>query len=246
MQNLFYKIVAGLLLMLSPLNFWGQTSTNTGNLQLADSLFAAGKYTESLELYESLLDQEEVYTEGMLLKMAFIKEGLGDYSQALYFLNLYYTKTSDKRALRKMETLANQYNLAGYQFSDLEFFRTVYKRYSLHIIAALLALALFTFSYIYRQKSTYARRPVLSGIFFVFLLALLFVIINFGQGYPKAIILSDEAYLRSAPSSGADVVGIIQKGDRVSVRKREDVWVKITWDDQMVYIRESHLAEIES
>ena len=78
------------------------------------------------------------------------------------------------------------------------------------------------------------------------LLALLFVVINFGEGYPKAIILSDEAYLRSAPSSGADVVGILDKGNRVSVQNREDVWVKISWEDQSAYIRESHLAEIES
>ena len=246
MQNLLYKIVIALFMLACPAIIYGQGDRVSGDLQLADSLFAAGKYTESLDLYESLLDDNQVYTNGMLLKMAFIKEGLGEYSQALYYLNLYYAKTSDKRALRKMETIAKQYNLSGYQFSDMEFFRTVYKRYSLHIITALLALALFTFSYIYWQKRKYQRRPVVGGIFFVILLALLFVVINFGEGYPKAIILSEEAYVRSAPSSGADVIGILDKGNRVSVQNREDVWVKISWEDQTAYIRESHLAEIES
>jgi uncharacterized protein YgiM (DUF1202 family) len=246
MQNLLYKIVIASFLLAAPVMIYGQTGSVNSDLQLADSLFAAGKYTESIDLYESLLEENQVYTNGMLLKMAFIKEGLGEYSQALYYLNLYYAKTSDKRALRKMETIAKQYDLTGYQFSDIEFFRTVYKRYSFHIIAALLALALFTFSYIFWQKRRYQRRPVVGGIFFVILLALLFVVINFGEGYPKAIILSDQAYLRSAPSSGADVVGILDKGNRVSVQNREDVWVKISWEDQSAYIRESHLAEIES
>jgi hypothetical protein len=52
----------------------------------------------------------------MLLKMAFVKEGLGDYSNALYYLNLYYLKTYDKKVLKKMENLAERYHkLEGYE-----------------------------------------------------------------------------------------------------------------------------------
>lgn len=246
MQNLIYKILWALGLIIIPALSPAQSSDAAADLRLADSLFAAEKYTESLELYQHVLQDRQQYTPGMLLKMAFIKEGLGDYSEALYFLNLFYTKTSDKRALRKMEELARQHELQGYQFTDMEFFQTVYRRFYLHIILALFALSLFTFSFILWRKRRHGYRPVGGGIAFVLILGVLFALINFGQGREKAIIVTEQAYIRDAPSSGADVAGFIGKGNRVEIYGRNDVWVKIKWDNRPVYIRESHLAVIES
>lgn len=223
-----------------------QVSDPDATLQLADSLYAQEKYTESLELYEQLLNEDQLYTPGMLMKMAFIKEGLGQYSEALYLLNLFYAKTSDKRALRKMEELAKQHRLNGYQFNDMEFFRTTYKRYHLHTIAALGALSLFIFSFILYQKRRGRHRPVSAGIMFVMILAILFALINFGQGRDRAIILADRAYLRTGPSSGANVAEIIEKGHRVEIMSQKDVWIKINWNNRPLYIRESHLGIIES
>ncbi len=246
MQNLFYKILipTGLVCMAFPI--LGQAGDPNSSLELADSLFAQEKYTESLELYESILKEEQLFSSGMLLKMAFIKEGLGDYSEALYLLSIFYSKTSDKRALRKMEELAGKHHLNGYQYTDMEFFRTVYKRYRFHIITSLVAFALFVFTYILYQKRRQQHRPLAAGIFFVFILAALFGLINFGQGRDRAIVLSDQAYLRVGPSSGANVAEIIGKGHKVEVVGKKDVWVKIYWNDRPVYIRESHLGIIES
>jgi uncharacterized protein YgiM (DUF1202 family) len=67
-------------------------AAETRELVKADSLFEQKKYTESFDLYEQILDEEQLASPKMLLKMAFIKEGLGDYSRALYFLNVYYQK----------------------------------------------------------------------------------------------------------------------------------------------------------
>lgn len=246
MQNLFYKILipTGLICMAFPLLC--QTGNPNTSLELADSLFIEEKYTESLELYESILKEEQQYSSGMLLKMAFIKEGLGNYSEALYLLNLFYSKTSDKRALRKMEQLADKHQLNGYQYTDMEFFRTVYKRYHFHVIAALVAFALFVFTFILYQKRREQHRPLAAGIFFVLILTALFGLINFGQGRDRAIVLTDQAYLRVGPSSGANVAEIIGKGHRVEIVGKKDVWVKIYWNDRPLYIRESHLGIIES
>ncbi len=245
MQNLKYKILLACcgLLLAAPL--WGQNSSTNSDLLLADSLFAAGKYTESIELYEQILKENQQFSHGMLLKMAFIKEGLGDFSQALYYLNIYYAQTSDKRALRKMEDLAKQHQLIGYQFTDLEFFRTLFKRFYVQLVGVLVAMALFIFSFIIWQKRR-GIRPLAPGVIFVLVLGLLFALINFGQGSNKAIILTDQAYVREAPSSAADVVGIIGRGNRVQIFNQNDVWVKVKWEDRQVYVRESHLALIES
>jgi tetratricopeptide (TPR) repeat protein len=246
MQNVFNKFLLLTGLLLASFQLVAQVSNPNANLQLADSLFAQEKYTESLELYENILNQGQLYTPGMLMKMAFIKEGLGNYSEALFLLNLFYAKTSDKRALRKMEELARQHNLDGYQFNDMEFFRTVYKRYHFHIVGGLVAFALFIFTLILYQKRQRHHRPVTAGILFVIILAALFGLINFGEGRNRAVVLTDQAYLRVGPSSGANVAEIINKGHRVEVVGQKDVWVLINWNNRPLYIRESHLGIIES
>lgn len=246
MQNLFYKILVSSGLLCLSFSIFGQSNSPISALELADSLYSQEKYTESLELYEDILDQNEQYTSGMLLKMAFINEGLGNYSEALYLLNLFYFKTPDKRALRKMEELAKKHSLNGYQFTDMEFFRTVYKKYHYHIVASLATIALFVFSLILYQKRRDQHRPMFAGILFVLILTVLFGLINFGHGRDRAIVLSDQAYLRAGPSSGANVTEIIGKGHRVEVVSKKDVWVRINWNNRPVYIRESHLGMIES
>ncbi len=245
MQNLFYKILLSTGLISITFSLFGQMDDSISTLNLADSLFHQEKYTESLELYETILNEEQLYSSGMILKMAYVKEGLGDYSGALYLLNLFYSKTSDKRALRKMEELAKRHDLHGYQFTDTEFFRTIYKKYHLHIIASLGVFALLVFSAILYQKRRRKHRPMIAGVFFVLILATLFGLINFGQGRNRAVVLTDQVYLRVGPSSGANVAEIIGKGHRVVVVSKKDVWVKIHWNDQPLYIRESHLGIIE-
>ncbi len=243
-QNLTYKILCSLAGVILHVLIYAQNPDAQTDLQRADSLFKAEKYTESLGLYQQLMDDHQQYSKGMLLKMAYIKEGLGNYSEALYYLNLYYAESFDKRALRKMEELARQHNLQGYQSTDLDFLQVIYQEYRWHVTMALLAAALFLFSYILWKKRRRHARPVVSGAVFVLVLGLLFALVNYGQESDKAIVLTDQAYLRKAPSSAADVVGIISKGNRVEVSTKKDVWVKIEWEDQNVFIRESHLAFI--
>ena len=53
--------------LLLPVMLQAQTDED---LLLADSLFAMGRYTQSLAAYEQILDEKETYTPAMLLKMA--------------------------------------------------------------------------------------------------------------------------------------------------------------------------------
>src|ERR1041385_4283576 len=67
----------------------------------ADSLFRAKQYMQSLEVYQSLFSEQR-YSPAMLLKMAYIQEGLGKIGQTLYYLKLYHVATDDEQALRKI------------------------------------------------------------------------------------------------------------------------------------------------
>ena len=69
-------------------------------LKTADSLFITKKYTQSLDHYEQILKQGQ-YTPAMLLKMAYVHEGLNEIGSAMYYLNLYHIATNDKMVLWK-------------------------------------------------------------------------------------------------------------------------------------------------
>ena len=214
------------------------------NLQMADSLFSQQKFTESFEIYGTLLETYQQSSPQMLLKMAFIKEGLRDYSKALYYLNLYYLETTDKKALKKMEELAGAHSLSGYEYSDWEFFMMLYRKYNLYITYILLAVAILFFGSVFRQKAKYNKKPLAAGFLLTFTLAILFYHVNFSTSYNRGIIVQTDAYLMDGPSSGADLVKIIDKGHRVKVIDKKDVWVEIEWEGNIAYIRENNIATL--
>jgi hypothetical protein len=61
---------------------------------------------------------------------------------------------------------------------------------------------------------------------------------------PSFAIVRDEAIAMSGPSAGAEVVGRIPAGERVRIRGKKDVWVKISWKGQPVFIRSGQLLYI--
>ncbi len=237
------------LLLLTLILSLGHISTfaqlEVSKLNIADSLFKDQKFTESFELYESILKEHGKYSKQMLLKMAFIKEGLRDYSNALYYLNLYYLQTSDKKVLKKMEKLAKEQELIGYEYSDKEFFLMLYRKYNHYITYFLTALSILFFSALLRQKFRLKKQPFSMAIALTIIMGLLFYHINFSKVYSKGIIISEQSYLMESPSSSANLVEIIEKGHRVNVINKQDVWVEIEWDGNIAFIRENNIATIQ-
>src|SRR5882762_7573316 len=78
-------------------------------LQKADELYKKKQFTQSFELYEQLFHQGKS-SPAMLLKMAYIQEGLGHISRTLYYLTLYYKETRDERVLAKIDEIASNNN----------------------------------------------------------------------------------------------------------------------------------------
>jgi len=214
------------------------------DLKIADSLFNQKKYTESYDIYVGIMEEHQQRSPSMLLKMAFIKEGLGDYSNALFYLNQYYLITSNKQVLKKMEEVAESYDLKGYTYTDADFFLTYYYNYLTQINLVVLALALFLFIVIYYKKKRTGNRPTLAGISYVITLGLFFFLINYGGQYNKGIILESNSYLMSGPSAGSDVIEVVKKGHKVDILGKEDVWVKIRWDDKVAYLKEGKIKAI--
>lgn len=214
-------------------------------LAQADSLFQAGKYTESFKLYDHILNAEQQVSPAMLLRMSFIKEGLGNFTEALYYLNLYYLQTSERNALNKMEELAENRGLEGYEYSDWEFIQTVFYKYFFHITGTLLALAVLILSIMFYQKFRLKQQPIAGAVMLVLVLGLLFYTLNYGKAYSKALINANNTYIMSGPSAGAEVISIVDKGHRVEIEGKEDVWAQVTWKGNTAYIKIDKLKPVD-
>ncbi len=214
-------------------------------LAKADSLFKAKQYTQSFDLY-NIYYQSGKYSPAMLLKMAYIQEGLGHVSQSIYYLQLYYQATNDEQALRKVEELAAKNKLDGYTSdSDQTFFRNLLDTYSIPVSGALLAINLFFFALIIYQKRKTNQRPVWAGFLLLFFLGLLFVQTNLLKETAHGIVSGTTTYLMSGPSAGASVVAVIGEGHQLKIKGQKDVWLRVEWADKEVFVKENKLLRAE-
>ena len=216
-------------------------NAQNGNLEKGDSLFIQQKYTEAYDEYE-LLFQDDQASSSMLLKMAFIQDGLGNYTEALFFLNKYYQMSADRQVIGKIEELSEANGLAGYRYDDTDYFKILLSKYRLHFTLLLIAIAAMLLAYIYR-KSKDDEKPMAAGIIQLIVLICLVMVINF-NGSPEAIVTSDNTLLRTGPSAGAEPIEMLNKGHKVQVVGRDAVWTQIIWDGREVYVRNGKLKFI--
>lgn len=219
------------------------SSLTAQNEQLphADSLFNQQKYTEAFRNYDELFSDGKAST-AMLLKMAFIQDGLGNYEHALYFLDLYYQKSANRNVVGKIEELAEANELEGYKYDDISYFFSLLEKYRLHFILLLGSVMALLLVYTLR-KVREGERPLSAMIIQVVVVTVLFSVTNLGPAN-NGIITSDSTLLRSGPSAGAEPIIVINKGHKVKVLDRSDVWTKILWDGEEVYVRNGKVRVI--
>ncbi len=139
-------------------------ATSEQRLHRADSLFVNASYIDALPLYESLLQRLQSASPAMLLRMAFIEEGAGNYTKALYYLNLYHLQIPNAAVALKMQELAARYNLLGYEFSDLDYFMIWYDRYYLYLAIGILLLNVCIFLIIVLRKERESLCQSVTGV----------------------------------------------------------------------------------
>ena len=242
MQRQVLKIVIILLALSSagPALF---AQVSSFRLQQADSLYEKKQYVQSLDHYRSILDQKQ-YSPAMLLKMAYIEEGLNRVGQALYYLNLYYLASNDKLVLEKMDELAAKYNLDGYKSSEADVAISFYHDYDFQLSLTLAVLSIFLLSLLfYWRKKT--NRPIATATVLFIVLVLFGVHLNFGSKISTAIVGESNTYLMDGPSAGASVVSVIEEGHRVEVVGKTDVWYEVKWNENTVYVRDHDLLMVE-
>lgn len=243
MQSRVLKIVK-LSLFLLVLSTVVNAQSNNPLLVRADSLFQQKRYIQSLELYQKLFEDHR-YTPAMLLRMAYVEEGLNNISRSVYYLNLYYLATQDEDALTKLEEVAIKNRLEGYSTDETDLFLSFYLTHHTLITIILVALAVLALAIALTQRLIFKHKPI--GEFVCMCIVSVLCLLNLSQKsfWEKAIIAKDNTYLMTGPSAGASVLAIVRDGHRVEVMGTKDVWTKVKLGESEGYIRTSSLLPVK-
>jgi hypothetical protein len=242
MKNIQTSIlkILGAILLVGAID--GHAQTPAELLQKADSLFIKKQFTQSFEIYQRVHNRGQ-YSPAMFLKMAFIQEGLNKPSLALYYLNLYYLASGDDQTLAKMEELAIKNRLYGYDYTQMVQARELITRYRLHAAAGIAAI-IFLLMALAVYQARRGTKPVVSVVFAMFGLVFLALFVNFSAPQRTAIITGNNTFVMNGPSAGASVVALLNEGHKVQIKDKKDVWLKVYWADQYVYVRQSQVQEV--
>lgn len=235
------RIKVRIFLVILFLSVFVDLNAQNPSLTVGDSLFNQQKYTEAFEVYLSIMDEGDA-SEAMLLRMAYIQDGLGNYPEALFYLDHYYRLSADRRVIGKIASIAESNELEGFSYDDLLFFKVWLAKYRTLLIAGLTLVIALLMGYTI-QKRKQMQRPLSAGVIQLMLLLLLFMLTNISPSR-YGIIIEDHVLLRSGPSAGAEPVEVLPKGHKVPILDQDEVWTKILWEDDEVFVRNEKLKVI--
>ncbi len=244
MQKLLLKlwIIFIFFFLSGSINALAQSNTLLAN---ADSLFDQGRFEEAQALYLQEWEANKRYSPQMLLKMGYIEEQAGNIPLTMFYYNQYLDLTHNTQIIPKIQELSEVHHLKGYEFSDLEYFFSLYRRYYYPIIFTIILLGLPYFIYLVvraLQKKKWGSRP----IGFLIIMAIVFLLNNYDVIPDRAVIIG-ETCLMESPAAGAICVETIEEGNRVTVLGTEGgIWHRILWDNQTLFVRNKHLKIIKS
>lgn len=211
-------------------------------LNKADSLFSNQAYQEAYVIYEDLLQNEDAHSPAMLLKMAFIAEGTGDFSKASFYLAKYYDENPNPRVITKIKTLTEQNTLVGYELTDrdrfLKFLTDVQSE--LTAVFAFLLIVSLILLMVY-NKNVIRPKYYLPTIF---LLVLVFVANNFLSGPKTGIVTGSPTLVMDKPTAGGKLIKVVDPGHRVVIKSSKDIWYEVKWGDRKAYVKKESVTRL--
>lgn len=238
-KNLIFWIILGSILPKCEV-----FSASKNELKRADSLFAMAKYPEATILYKKNFGNDEKNNQSLLLKLAFLAEKANDYTACLYYLSKLALITPSRKLFEKMDKLASEQNLKGYEFDDYNYFIIFYRRYGDYI--PILLLTLGAYIVLIMVMKVRRKEPILKihKISIIFYLVALLGLLNIPSLYKTCIIVNSNTFLRDEPSSASQVVEKVGKGHKLTIVGSVDHWDRVIWNNKIVYVRKSDLWNI--
>jgi hypothetical protein len=172
--------------------------------------------------------------------MAYIQEGIGNYTNALYHLEQYQRVSPSEEVLRKMDELASKHSLGGYAMGDSTYLQTLYFKHQYWLVPCLILLGGLGLGLLYllRRRGSGTIKPVMILLLYFALCAGL---LNTMVRTPAGIVARDGALVMEAPSAGATMVTELKAGHKLQIVGEQDIWVKVMWQGKPAYVRKGNV-----
>jgi hypothetical protein len=210
--------------------------------QLADSLFDQGQYAAVLPLYRAQIWQQRQLSPQLLLRLAYAEHQEGHYAAEMLYLNMALARQPRLSTWRQLVALAQRQRLVGYPATWQQDVRVQVQRYYYPVLQGLLSLAVLLAVGLLLRR----RRTGRSGwVFYSFYLLAVGAYLWLLQPVPTGVIARPGTALMAGPGAGAAWLSTAAPGDRLLVLGRQDIWLRVRWQERVAYVRAADAFIIE-
>jgi hypothetical protein len=212
------------------------------SVQQADSLFEQGQFGAVLPLYRAQIWRQRQVSARLLLRLAYAEHQQAHYAAELLYLNMALARQPRLSTWRQLTSLAQRLRLVGYPTTWQQEVRVQVQRYYYPVLQGLLSGAvLLAVGLLLRRGRTSRGAWLAYGFYLLGSGAYLYWL----QPVPTGIVARSGVALMAGPGAGAVWLSTAAPGDRLPVLGRQDIWLRVRWQERTAYVRAGDTFVIE-
>ena len=212
------------------------------SLQQADSLFEKGQYAAVLPPYRAQIWQQQQASPRLLLRMAYAQHQLGHYAAEMLYLNLALVKEPRLSTWHQLVGLAQRHQLVGYPSTWQQELRVQAQRYYYPGLQVLLSGAVVAAMGLGLRRGRSRRGTWLAYAAYLLAAGAYLVLL---RPEPVGVVTRAGAALMAGPGAGAAWLSTAAPGDRLPVLGRQDIWLRVRWQERVAYLRATDALVVE-
>ena len=254
-KNFFFLRTLSLLAWFISLPFWvlatppktgffsvANTPITLAQAQRADSLFEQGQYEAAIPRYRAQVWQQRQASARLLVRLAYAEHQQAHYAAELLYLNMALARQPRLSTWRQLAALAQRQRLVGYPTTWQQEVRVQVLRYYYPVLQGLLTVAvLVAVGLLLRRQRTGRSTWLAYGLYLLATGAYLYWL----RPVPTGIVARPGVALMAGPGAGASWLSTAEPGDRLPVLGRQDIWLRVRWQERVAYVRAADAFVIE-
>ena len=214
----------------------------SAELRQADSLFARGDYAAAAPRYRAQIWRQRQVSARLLLRMAYAQHQLRHPAAELLYLNLALARQPRLSTWQQLVAVAQRQRLVGYPSTWQQELRVQAQRYYYPGLQALLTGAVLGGLWRLLRRGRGGRGPWLAYAAYLLGTGAYLLLLRPG---PVGIVTRAGAALMAGPGAGAAWLSTAAPGDRLPVLGREDIWLRVRWQERVAYLRATDALVVE-
>lgn len=211
-------------------------------VQQADSLFEQGQYAATLPLYRAQVWRQRQVSARLLVRLAYAEHQQAHYAAELLYLNMALARQPRLSTWRQLATLAQRLRLVGYPTTWQQDVRVQVLRYYYPVLQGLLSVAVLVAVGLLLRRGRTSRGTWLAYSFYLLVTG---AYLYWLRPVPTGIVARPGVALMDGPGAGAAWLSTAAPGDRLPVLGRQDIWLRVRWQERIAYVRAADAFVIE-